>query len=535
LVEPSAHDIFRPNAHNARMKSRLSLRGVSWCAAGAACCIAVWIACSSSDSDEAPGASVLQHHNHANRDGLYVDAAFTKAAAAQLHIDPSFHASIEGPTYAQPLYLDRGSGGADLVLAVTEQNRVYALDATTGSVVWQTKLGEPVSRSALPCGDIDTVGMTGTPVIDFASKTLFVAAMVTPDGGTTKKHLVFALSIDDGSTRSGWPLDVEASVKFGATAFQPTVQNQRSALALFNGTLYVAYGGHTGDCGDYRGWVVGIPLGSPSSAQGFATGVRGGGIWAPGGFASDGTSLFVATGNTFGTTTWQQGEAVLRFETGVAFSGAAKDYFTPSNWKPLDDSDADLGGTGPVIVDVPGATPSQLVVALGKNGVAYLLDRANLGGVGHGDGTMGEGITSAKVASGSIINAAAAYTTTMGTYVVVGASGTGCASGSGDLTAIKISAASPPQITVAWCAQQNGRGAPIVTTTDGRSDAIIWSVGAEGANRLVGFDGDTGQVVFAGGGAAEALPNIRRFSTPIVAKGRIFVASDSAVHAFTTH
>jgi len=512
-----------------------SSRWVSWCAAGAGCCLAIWIACSSSDSEgDGPGASVLQYHNNASRDGLYVDATFTKAAAAKLHIDPSFHATIEGPTYAQPLYLDRGADGHDLVFAVTEQNRVYALDATNGSIVWQEKLGDPVPRTSLPCGDIDPLGITGTPVIDFASKTLFVAAMSSADGGTTIKHLVFGLSTEDGSTRAGWPLDVGANIKFGPVAFSPSVQNQRSALALFNGTLYVAYGAHAGDCGDYRGWVIGIPSGNPNAAQGFAVGARGGGIWAPGGFASDAASLFVATGNTIGTTTWQQGEAILRFQTGVAFSGDAKDYFTPSNWKPLDDSDGDLGGAGPILVDVAGATPSQLVVALGKNGVAYVLDRSHLGGLGTGDGTNGEGVTSAKVASNSIITAAASYTTATGTYVAFAGNGMACPSGSGDLTAIKISAASPPEVTVAWCAAQNGRGSPIVTTTDGRSEAIVWSLGAEGASRLVGFDGDTGQTVFGGGGAAEMLSNIRRFSTPIVAKGRIFVASDDAVYAFAT-
>src|SRR5262245_6317870 len=99
--------------------------------------------------------------------------------------------------------------------------------------------------------------------------------------------------------------------------------------------------------------------------------------------------------------------------------------------------------------------------------------------------------------------------------------GVGCPGGAGDLVAIRIAASAPPQIAVAWCARQNGRGSPIVTTTDGRSDAIVWAVGAESSNRLNGFDGDTGQVVYGGGGSAEALSNVRRFSTPIAAKGRI--------------
>src|SRR5438874_1412592 len=106
-------------------------------------------------------------------------------------MDPNFHSTIQGPVYAQPLYFDGGSGGRDLVFAATQQNLVYALDATSGSIVWQKKLGEPVGRPSLPCGNIDPLGITGTPVIDAASRRLFVDAMTTPDGGTTKKHLVF--------------------------------------------------------------------------------------------------------------------------------------------------------------------------------------------------------------------------------------------------------------------------------------------------------------------------------------------------------
>jgi hypothetical protein len=87
---------------------------------------------------------------------------------------------------------------------------------------------------------------------------------------------------------------------------------------------------------------------------------------------------------------------------------ATEPYFTPSNWRQLDAADLDVGGSGPVVVDVPGATPSHLVVALGKNGVAYVLDRQNLGGIGTGDGMTGEGVQSQRVASSPIITAAAA-------------------------------------------------------------------------------------------------------------------------------
>ena len=192
----------------------------------------------------------------------------------------------------------------------------------------------------------------------------------------------------------------------------------------------------------------------PRPPTAWATAAPAGGIWAPGGLSTDGNFVFAATGNTEDAVTWMGGEAVLRLGPGATFSGDPADYFSPSNWHDLDAGDADVGGSGPVLIDVPGATPSQLAVALGKNGVAYLLDRNNLGGIGTGDGTLGEGLQSRLVSSGAIINAAAAYTTASGSYVVFNTTdhGIGCPGDPGDLVALRIGASAPPTISVAWCA-----------------------------------------------------------------------------------
>ena len=479
--------------------------------------------------EPSPALAVLQHHNNAARNGVYVTPALTRAAAAGLHRESAFNAPIQGPTYAQPLFWAAARpGDRDLIIAVTEQNRVYAVDASSGAVVWQRSLGAPVPLRALPCGNIDPLGITGTPVIDPASRTLFLDALTTPDAGRTKKHLIAALSIDDGSTRSGWPVDVSATVQAGAVRFDSAVQNQRGALALLGGMVYVPYGGHFGDCGDYHGWVVGVPIDRPTAPSAWATRAQGGGVWAPGGLATDGAVLYAATGNTFRASTWADGEAVIRLRPGPIFSGQPTDYFAPTDWRELDLTDTDLGGSGPVLMEIPGARPASLVVALGKNGNAYLLDRANLGGIG---GSLSQ----RHVSDGPIINAAAAYTTAAGSYVVFRGRGTGCPAGqSGDLIALRIAPSAPPRIDVAWCARAQGRGSPMVTTTDGRSETIVWSVAAEGDNRLRGFDGETGRPVFAGGGSEERLPLVRRFQTPILAKGRIIVAADDQLVAFTT-
>jgi hypothetical protein len=112
--------------------------------------------------------------------------------------------------------------------------------------------------------------------------------------------------------------------------------------------------------------------------------------------------------------------------------------------------------------------------------------------------------------------------------------GIGCPGPRGDITAIRITASAPPQISVAWCAYQSANASPMVTTTDGHSDAIVWGIGAGSSNRLKGFDGDTGEVIFAGGGPNDAMSFVRGVTTAIAAKGRIFVAADAGVFAFTT-
>ena len=117
--------------------------------------------------------NVTQHRNHDLRDGLYVDSAFTQSAAANLTRDLGFDGTIVGNVYAQPLYIDDGPGGRPTIIAATESNNVYALDAVDSSVIWQRNVGTPVPLANLPCGNIDPNGITGTPVIDLGSRSLF--------------------------------------------------------------------------------------------------------------------------------------------------------------------------------------------------------------------------------------------------------------------------------------------------------------------------------------------------------------------------
>ena len=479
-----------------------------------------------------PLTSVLMHHAHLSRDGAYVEPLITKATAARAHLDSSFHATIDGVVYAQTLFVKNGPGGRPAIIAVTEKNTVVALDLLSGAQLFSVTLGAPVAEAVVKHwstnnSSSDPLGITSTPVIDEAARRIYVAAMVTPDpSGFTMQQKLFAVSLDDGSPLARFPVDMSQSLP----GFDSAVQNQRGALALVGGVVYVPYSGFNGDGGNYRGWLVGVDAATGAIKGHYVTASPRGGSWGPSGVASDGTRLYLSTGNTSGTTTWGGGEAVLSFAPGPVFSGKTTDYFAPSNWQSLDTTDLDVGGSGVLLFDVASATPSKLAAAFGKNGVAYLLDRGDLGGIGTGDGAIGEGGWSGQVADG-IANVPATYRTAMGTYVVVNSfsGGVGCPAGqSGSLVALLVSGG-PLRAKVAWCAEAGGRGGVIATTTDGTSEPIVWVVGAQGDNALHAFDGDTGAAI----AVTEGVGNINRWIAPIVVDGRVIVAGDNAVYAFT--
>jgi len=458
--------------------------------------------------------NVTQEHNNLSRDGLYIDSAFTPANAANLTRDLNFDGTVVGNVYAQPLYIEGGPNGA-MIIVVTESNNIYALDATTGTIIWQRNVG-PAVTSGLPCGNISPLGITGTPVVDLASRSLFFDAMID---GATKKHFIFSLNVDTGATNPGWPVDVNATATYNGMTFTSLVQNERGGLGLVNGIVYVAWSGHLGDCGTFHGWVVGVPINNPANVGAWATTAIGGGIWGHGGVASDGTNMFVVTGNTFNTGgIWSGGEAIIRLQAGPIFTGQPTDYWAPTNWLTLDQGDTDLGGVSATLIDVPGATPSQLVLALGKDSNAYLLNRNNLGGIT-------SPVAQANVSGTNRGTSAVTYHTSQGTYFAFH-------NEAGAIRAYRITPTNPPTIVFAWSASQNGRGSPWVTTTDGASNFIVWVAGVAGDQRLHGYDGDTGAVIYAGGGANELMTGTRQWNTGMVARGRIYFGADNKVYAF---
>ena len=460
--------------------------------------------------------NVTQEHNNVSRDGVYIDAGFTPSAAANLTRDLNFNGTISGNVYAQPLYIEGGPKGP-MVIAVTESNNVYALDATTGNVIWsRTDIGPPVSTT--PCGGFNPTGITGTPVVDLTSRRLFFDALIS---GSPNKHFIYSLNVDTGATTPGWPVDLNATVVYNGIPFVSLAQEERGGLALVNGIVYVSYSGYLGDCGIYHGWAVGVDINNPLNVHGWATTATGGGIWGHGGVASDGTNMFVITGNTFNTGgNWMGGEAIIRLQAGPTWTGQPTDYWAPTNWFSLDNGDTDLGGVSATVVDVPGATPSQLVLALGKDSNAYLLNRNNLGGIALP-------VTQANVGGINRGTSAVTYHTSQGTYF-------GFHNDAGTIRAYRVTATNPPTITFGWSMSQNGRGSPWVTTTDGTNNMIVWyaATTASGDQRLHAYDGDTGAIIYAGGGTNELMTGTRQWNTGMVARGRIYFGADNRIYAF---
>lgn len=471
-------------------------------------------------------ASVLERNKHGSRDGHFVQPSLTKANVLRLASDADFKASFSGAMWASPLYLENGPGGKGVFFAVTTSNDVIALDETSGEVVWMRHLGDSPTSNGVGCGNIHPLGILSTPVIDAETRTIFVAGAIGTNA--IARHEVHALSVDDGQERAGWPVDV-STMQFDQLTFNPPPQNQRSALSLVHGVVYVAYGGHVGDCGDYHGWVVAIDGKDPTKRGAWATRGRGEAIWAAGGMASDGESVFAVTGNsTSGVSSRanSDSEQVVRLTGLAAFDRNDANLYFPATWRTMDGADADFGASSPLFFRLPGATPASYLLAIAKDGHLYLLDSANLGGMdGH--------VVDFSVSSGSmsIRTVPAAYASDGGVNVVFSTvTGAKCPDGSRNavIMAVRIDAGTPPVPQVAWCAGfSGGETAPIVTTTDGETEPVVWFMDG---GKLRAVDAQAGEPLWT---SSDSCSGVHKWTSPIAVKGRIIVGGDDHLCAWS--
>jgi outer membrane protein assembly factor BamB len=381
--------------------------------------------------------------------------------------------TLDGLVFAEPLVF------GNEVFVATENNSVYALDAQTGSVVWHTNLGpgSPTDNHQLPCGDIVPVtGITGTPVIDTSTGTLYAVS----DSGY--HHELSAMKVSDGSV-----VFHESAVPPG---FNETTQQQRTALTLANGFVYIGYGGLAGDCGQYYGWEVGLPANGSKAMVYYQVPVaREGAIWAPSGASVDSSgNVYVSTGNGASTTTFDHGDSVIKLSPTLQEEG----YFAPANWAQLAATDADIGSLAPVFVG-----PNTLF-QIGKEGVGYLLNSNDLGGIG------GESFQ-ANVCDESF----------GGTAFVNSTIFVPCINGLFELKVANSSFFSTKLVVSGFNA-----GPPIVT------GGVVWSVDDNSAT-LYGLSAATGHEDYS-----FSLGSVEHFTAPAAGDGQIFVAAADKIMSF---
>jgi len=315
---------------------------------------------------------------------------------------------VQGYVYAQPLYVPNLSisGTAHNVLFVaTEHDQVYAFDVNSGQQLWHTNFLSDsgpllVISTVLPsdvnCQDlVPEIGITGTPVINVMTNTLYVSAETKKYNPRTQTtvfyHTLHALDIRTGldqvpphNIAGSAPGNGGGSID-GFITFNSKLANQRPSLLLADDQLFVSFSSHC-DLGTYHGWIMsfnqtslapnGVLIDTPNGFEG--------GIWGSGsGPAADASgSIYVATGNGWfdaNTGGNDYGDSVLRLTwSGSGFSVA--DYFNPWDQVYLDDNDLDVNSGGVVLLpDQTGATYPHLLMQAGKEGTIDLINRDNMG------------------------------------------------------------------------------------------------------------------------------------------------------------
>jgi hypothetical protein len=317
----------------------------------------------------AHAANVLTQHNDLARTGANTaETLLTPANVNSNTFAKLFTDTVDAQVYAQPLYVENLSisgGTHNVVFVCTESNSVYALDADVGGTTyWHVNLGMPYVSA---CGDLTpAVGITGTPVIDLSSGTLYLDTKLSAGPG----HQLHALELSTGIEKFGGPVTISA------TGFSASVQHQRPGLLLLNGVVYVSFGSHC-DQGSYHGFVLGYNATNLSRLYSFNTTATGsqGAVWS-GGMAPAADSngnIYVMTGNGTFDGSANFGESMIKLSGTLSLL----DYATPTNWASLNAGDTDFGSGGPVLL------PTHYAVGMGKDGKIYLADVNNLGHVGN--------------------------------------------------------------------------------------------------------------------------------------------------------
>ena len=351
------------------------------------------------------------HHNDTMRTGQNLDeTVLTPGRVSAATFGKLFSYALDGPAYASPLYVSGvaipGKGLRNVVYVATTHDTVYAFDADgrQSAPLWQVSFINPAAGvTTVPPSDTQSccdiypeLGITGTPVIDPASGTLYVVAKTKEVSGTVQYvQRLHALDITTGAERANSPVVLDASVPGtgtgsvgGVLAFNPLRHNQRPALLLSQGVVYIAFAAH-GDAPPYHGWVLGYDADTLAQTLAWVAtpNGEGAGIWmGGGGLAADaaGAVYFVTADGTFDVHTGgvNYGDSFVKLDPTVSPYGQVLDYFTPHDQAFLDSGNHDLGSGGLLLLpDQPGPRP-RLMLLGSKDGTLYLVNRdtGQLGG-----------------------------------------------------------------------------------------------------------------------------------------------------------
>lgn len=459
--------------------------------------------------------------------------------------------SVDGYVYAQPLYVaNLNMGGAlgthNVVYVATEHDSVYAFDADnrSASPLWHASfLGAGVTT--VPSSDVGTndivpeIGITGTPVIDPGSNTLYVIAKTKETGGGTTSYVqrLHALDITSGGERPGSPVVITASVPGTGDGsdgvnvpFDPLRENQRSALLLANGVVYVVWASH-GDNGPYHGWVIGYNASTLARLYVYNDTANGGlgGIWMSGGgpAADASNNLYVMTGNgTFDANLAgaDYGDTFLKLSSALSVG----DWFTPYNQASLEAADQDLGSGAPLLVSNASWTVPNLVISAGKQGRIYLVNRNAMGGfnatgdsqiVQYVDGQISGLFSTPSYWNGNVY------------FLAAGDS----------LKSFQLSSAG--LLSTAPGTQSSANfgfpGATVSISANGSSAGIVWALkndqyGSSGPSVLYAFDATNvaSQLYASSQNSADQAGPAVKFTVPTVANGKVFVGTQNQLDVY---
>ncbi|MFL6438897.1 MAG: pyrrolo-quinoline quinone [Terriglobales bacterium] len=474
-----------------------------------------------------------------------------------------FSFSFEGDAYAQPLYVPKvpipGQGTHNVIYVATEHDTVYAFDAdgNTANPLWTTSFInptagivpiDPLTDFGLLYEDISReIGITGTPVIDPSSGTLYVVAK-TNENGTFVQRL-HALDIASGAEKFGGPVVIDPTfpgqgVKNdgnGNDVFDPLVCNQRAALLFQNGIVYVAFGSH-GDLDPFMGWVLGFNAQTLKLVTMFVPTPddAGGSIWQSGGGPAADVSgnIFVSVSNGgFDVPNGGRdyGDSFVRLTTtGNQLEPA--DYFAPFDQQVRNDNDWDLGSGGVMVVPDQSFGPRHLLIGGDKEGLLFVINRDSMGHFNATDNR--NALQTLEVNGGEAANqgifASPAY---WNGQVYIGGVGNPLQSfrlSSGRMTLSSQSASvfAYPGITPAVSANGNTNGIVWAMDVAGFDSGFHTTLHAFDANNLATelYNSDIAA-------ARDTAPGGVKFTIPTIANGKVYVAGRDgmAVYGLLSH